>query len=122
MPSSLVLYVGINKPFVFDKFTTIFHRVLVAHPWLRKAQEFSQGIGVILTVKSGTSKYLAVSWLSDFPHDNTHILYGSHTLLEITNIHEAETMKSHKVELEMFNKFQRMLENTIVAWDEKMVD
>eukprot|EP01084_Bolivina_argentea_P291163 500389_1 len=82
MPSSLVLYVGINKPFVFDKFATIFHRVVVGYSKPVQAQMFSEGTGVILTLKSGTSKHLAVSWLYDFPCDNEHILYGSRTLLE----------------------------------------
>eukprot|EP01084_Bolivina_argentea_P291162 500388_1 len=115
MPSSLVLYVGINKPFVFDKFTSIFHRLLSTSTSRPALQQFSQGRGVILTLKSGTSqrlhyakppKYLAVSWLSDFPNESQYILYGSHNLLEITDIIEAEyiieadTMKSHKLELE----------------------
>eukprot|EP01084_Bolivina_argentea_P089002 160687_1 len=96
------------------------------------AQQFSQKYGIILTLKSGTSKrlhyaqqpkYLAVSWLSGFPAESQYILYGSHILLEITNIHEAEKMTtSHKLELRMFNKFQKMLENKIVAWNVKMVD
>eukprot|EP01084_Bolivina_argentea_P107521 192245_1 len=91
MPPSLVLHFGLNKQFVVEKFTSIFHRVLRTLSSMMTAQLFSEGYGVILTLKSGTSKrlhyakqpkYLAVSWLSDFPDEKEHILYGSHTLLE----------------------------------------
>eukprot|EP01084_Bolivina_argentea_P100503 180423_1 len=130
MSPSLELYLGIDTPCVVDKFTAISHRPIRAQLNKSAAHNYTRGTGLILSLKSGTServyekqcKCLAVSWLSDHPGEQTHILYGSHNLLEITNIIEAHDLLSHELELNMFNKLQRMLENKIVTWDSKMID
>eukprot|EP01084_Bolivina_argentea_P112707 200989_1 len=62
-------------------------------------------------------KYLSVSWLSCFPNEDEKLFYGSYVMLQISNITEATNLRHHAKELEMLNKFQKIIQNQIVGWN-----
>eukprot|EP01083_Nonionella_stella_P014601 41005_1 len=63
------------------------------------------------------AKYLSVSWLSCFPNEDEKLFYGSHVVLQIANIWEANQLLDHSRELKMFEKFQKTIHNGKVRWD-----
>eukprot|EP01084_Bolivina_argentea_P054193 99408_1 len=127
MEPTLKVYHGLNKVMFFQKFTTYFNQPISTTKSIKTAQQFSEGHGIILTLKSGieyfnesktkTPKYLNVSFLSDFPHEDEKLFYGCHIVFRIDNIIEAHNMKGHSNELYMLNKFQQTIQNYHVKWD-----
>eukprot|EP01084_Bolivina_argentea_P281366 481398_1 len=132
MSTKMKVYHGLNKVMNFPKFTAYFNQPISTSISIRTAQNFSAGIGIILTLKSGSEyvntskipKYLSVSWLSCFPNEDEKLFYGANVVFQIYNIIEAETNKGHLKELSMLNKFQKMLKNQNIKWNDesKMVD
>ena len=114
----------INKVILyFEKFSALFHQPISTTTSFSKAQEFSQGIGIILTLKaapysnpSQAPRFLSVSWLSDFSGEEERIFYGKNVAFDIVNIREASNLKSHQMELSLFNKFQRLIQNEKIEW------
>eukprot|EP01084_Bolivina_argentea_P130100 229697_1 len=123
------VYHGLNALMQFEKFTAYFNQPLSTTPSFRIAQQFSQSTGIILRLKSGKStafeansskipKYLSVNWLSCFPNEDEALFYGSYVVLQIADITEADSLKGHKKELKMFDKFQKAIQNQAVIWNE----
>eukprot|EP01084_Bolivina_argentea_P112047 199855_1 len=127
MKRSLTVYHGLSKVMKFSKFTTYFNQPISTTTKLEAAQLFSQGVGIILVLKSGVNrnnykeqvpKYLTVSFLSTFPNEDEKLFYGQNVVFNISNIYEASTMNGHQNELLMLNKFQKTLHNQTVIWNE----
>ena len=114
------LYHGVNRFMYFQQFTAWFNQPIFTTPSFTTAHRHSDGAGIILILQSGASdkvyppKYIDVSWLSPVPSEK--LFYGSHVMLEITDIVEAQNMKSHQSEMIIFNKFQKMLKNQTIEW------
>eukprot|EP01084_Bolivina_argentea_P257015 432915_1 len=124
MSDTMTVYHGLSVTLHFERFTSEFDQPMSTTSRKETAQQFSQGVGIILELKSGmnkTPKYLSVSWLSVFPHEEEELFYGSTVLLKIANIIDAETLTEHREELEMFNQFQRLIQNQIVEWNDDMI-
>eukprot|EP01083_Nonionella_stella_P285219 970870_1 len=130
MEPNLTVYHGLNKVLYFNHFTAYFYQPISTTTSLQVANQFSDGRGIILSLKSGTSaqdmdmedmipKYLNVSWLSNFPHEDEKLFYGGYEVFQITNIIESATLTGHVKELFMFNKFQQMIQNHKVEWNTK---
>ena len=94
------------------------------------AQNFTKGTGIILELMSGAMagdtankipKFLSVSWLSCYPDEDEKLYYGSNVLFSIRDIIEAKTMKRHRKELFLLNKFQQTVMNRDgdVRWDKQ---
>eukprot|EP01084_Bolivina_argentea_P180738 312236_1 len=134
MYSEMKVYHGLQKVMTFTKFTAYFNHPISTTTSVRTAQSFSRGVGIILTLKSGSecfndtskkTKYLSVSFLSSFPGEDEKLFYGGNVVFQIHNIIEAQTKQGHLNELLMLNTFQRMLKNQNIKWNdesEKMVD
>eukprot|EP01083_Nonionella_stella_P069118 184085_1 len=124
MDRKLKVYHGLSTVMRFQKFTAFFNQPLSTTTTFQTANQFSQGRGVILQLKSGAkveqmrrAKYLSVSWLSCFPNEDEKLFYGSHVVLQIANIWEANQLVDHSRELKMFNEFQKTIHNGTVRWD-----
>eukprot|EP01084_Bolivina_argentea_P160844 280063_1 len=137
MNPKMTVYHGLNRVMNFSRFTAFFNQPISCSKSLKTAQEFSRGVGIILTLKCGSEdfnntakipKSLSVSFLSSFPQEDEKLFYGAHIRFRISNIIEATTNKSHSKELKMFNKFQKTVRNGEIKWDEnekqtnKMID
>eukprot|EP01084_Bolivina_argentea_P091183 164168_1 len=128
MSSKSIVYHGLSIVLEFEKFTSYFNAPLSTTTSFRTAQQFSEGCGLVLSLKSAakyindptkTPKYLSVSFLSSFPHEDEQLFYGSHVILQIVNITEAQHLTSHSKELKMFNKFQKTIMNKSVVWNDE---
>eukprot|EP01084_Bolivina_argentea_P265255 449540_1 len=130
----MTLYHGLGIILYFAKFTTQFYQPISTTTSLHAARNFTDGVGIILELKSGVKqvrnsaqapKFLSVSWVSSFPYENEKLFYGSQVIFEISNIIEAENVKiKHRQELAMFNRFQQSIQNESVNWhnNDKMVE
>eukprot|EP01084_Bolivina_argentea_P204849 349887_1 len=127
MPKDAKVYHGLNRVLYFQKFSTYFNQPISTTDNLITASEFAQG-GMILTLTAATQyisdetkipKYLAVSFLSDFPHENEKLFYGSSVVFKVCNIYTVEGKKfvGHSEELALFNKFEKLLQNQHVLWN-----
>eukprot|EP01084_Bolivina_argentea_P027809 51668_1 len=128
MEPHLTVYHGLNKVLYFNNFTAYFFQPISTTTSLAVANQFSNGGGIILSLKSGSGaqqsedtipKYLNVSWLSNFPHEDEKLFYGGYEVFKITNIFETASHTGHAKELFMFNKFQQMIQNHKVEWNTK---
>eukprot|EP01083_Nonionella_stella_P185906 679268_1 len=137
MDSKLKVYHGLNKVMKFHQFTAYFNQPISTSTSKSTGFQFSQGKGIILTLKSGSDdehnaskipKYLSVSWCSCFPNEDEKLFYGENVKFQIYNIIEAQTNQGHLNELAMLNKFQKTVQNQDIEWDEtdkktrKMID
>ena len=118
------VYHGLSVKLHFRDFTAYFNQPISTTTDFGAARQFGSD-GIILTFKAvpdsdKVSKYLAVDWLSNFPHEKEKLFYGSSIRFAIDNITDGYTLKSHKPELSAFNQFQRLLENQSVEW--KLMD
>eukprot|EP01084_Bolivina_argentea_P058044 105984_1 len=128
MSTKMSVYHGLNVEMKFRHFTEYFNQPMSTTTSFKTAQEFSQGIGIILELKSAAKymnactkkpKYLSVSFLSSFPKEDEKLFYGSFVALQISDITQSHNMVHHSKELKMFNKFQQVIQNQIVDWKAK---
>eukprot|EP01084_Bolivina_argentea_P008991 16828_1 len=122
MSSELHVYHGLNRVMYFQKFAAYFNQPISTTTNLTAAHNFTQGCGIILTLKSAQGltkipKYLSIAWISCFPHEEELLFYGASVSFQIINIHESEGLKTHAKELKLLNQFQRMISNEEVKWD-----
>eukprot|EP01084_Bolivina_argentea_P023070 42958_1 len=125
MSKKLTVYHGLDKMMYFQRFSAFFNQPISTTTVLIVAQQFSQGVGIILELKSASQlndtskvpKYLSVEWLSAHPNEKELLFYGGNVTFQICDIYEATTMKSHKKELSLFNLFQKMVQNQHVDWN-----
>eukprot|EP01084_Bolivina_argentea_P297487 512520_1 len=126
MDPKLTVYHGLNKMMIFEQFTAYFSQPISTTTSLQVAQRFSEGFGIILSLRRGTKnvenprqipKFLPVAWCSDFPGEDEKLFYGEFVQFSIYDIIEAANMQKHSSELHMFNKFQQILNNEIIKWD-----
>eukprot|EP01084_Bolivina_argentea_P177483 306906_1 len=123
MNENLTVYHGLNCVLNFYKFTAFFHQPISTTTSFITAQQFSDGVGIILKLRCGSKstsknnpKFLSVSWLSDFPSEDEKLFYGENIVFSIIDIIEAKTNTGHGKELIMLNNFQKMVKNQIVNW------
>eukprot|EP01084_Bolivina_argentea_P147845 258623_1 len=123
MVSNFEVYHGLNKVMYFQKFTAYFHQPMSTTPSKAAARLFARATGIILHLKSGSEiganisnkpKYLSVSFLSDFPHEEELLFYGN-VIFKISDITEGSNLKGHRNELLILNKFQRIVKNQSVV-------
>eukprot|EP01084_Bolivina_argentea_P192902 331050_1 len=132
MSSAYKTYVAIGREIIVEQFTAIFYRPMLGAQSLNDAActlFASGGNGIILILKpvhhAEPPKYFPTNKLSAFTGSDKVLIYAATGLLQITNIVETSTMRRHYLELDMFNKFQMMLENEVVVWsewDKNMID
>eukprot|EP01083_Nonionella_stella_P011368 32312_1 len=129
MTDDLTVYHGLNRILFFSSFTAYFNQPISSTRDLIIANNFSKGVGIILTLKAATedlsakhdkAKYLHVSWLSDYPNEDEYLFYGEHVKFKICNIHNVEKgeSKGHSEALVLLNKFQKIVNNQDVVWQE----
>eukprot|EP01084_Bolivina_argentea_P281338 481339_1 len=117
-----------SELFCFHKFRAHFHQPISTSSSFKVAKQFTQGNGLVLTLKSAskcnndkhtTPKYSLMSWLSDFGSEEEKLFYSSHVAFRIVNIHcfEGKRVVDHQKELILFNKLQDVLENQTVEWE-----
>eukprot|EP01083_Nonionella_stella_P219456 786118_1 len=126
MHSQMKVYHGLSSVMHFDQFSAFFHQPISTTTDYAVALRFSRGYGIILTLKSGgiaendprkIPKYLSVSWMSQFPEEDEKLFYGAHVMFKIHNITESSNLRGHRMELQIFNKFQSVLQNETVTWN-----
>eukprot|EP01083_Nonionella_stella_P014291 40174_1 len=81
MSDDLKVYHGLDRVLFFSKFTTFFNQPISTTRELNIANQFSKGMGIILTLKAGKrekAKYLSVSWLSNYPNEDEYLFYGQY--------------------------------------------
>merc|ERR1719486_109243 len=109
----------------FQQFTTYFNQPISTTTSMTAAQTFTKGVGIILELMSGAMpgatanqipKFLSVSC---FPNESEKLYYGSNVLFRIRDIIEAKSIRRHRKELAVLNKFQRTVMNRggKVTWD-----
>eukprot|EP01084_Bolivina_argentea_P172191 298288_1 len=132
MSSRSEVYHGLNKPLYFQRFTNFhFNQPLSTSGNTNTAVEFSQGCGLVLTLKSDLKsndftgaqrapKYVSVSWISDFPYEKEKLYHGKNVTFRIVDICtvEGKCWKSHKEELKLLNNFEKLIKNGTVDWNE----
>eukprot|EP01084_Bolivina_argentea_P010718 19980_1 len=128
MDPSLTVYHGLDCVMFFQQFTTHFNQPISTTLSKKIGIEFSEGTGIVLTLKSGlkdssdtskTPKYLSVSWLSAFPAENEQLFYGDNvkfTIHDIIKI-EGKKNKSYLKECNLLNKFEKMIQNNKIKWN-----
>eukprot|EP01084_Bolivina_argentea_P262863 444710_1 len=130
MESKRIVYHGLNTVLYFEKFTAYFNQPVSTTPSIKVAQEFSQGCGLILSLKAAprssnthkAPKYLSVSWLSDFQNERELLFYGTYIQFQIHDILTCQgKITSHKKELLVLNKFQKTIQGESVQWKDKNV-
>ena len=98
----------------------LFNQPISTTTSLDAAKNFTKGLGIILELMSGAMpgdtankipKFLSVSWLSCFPNEDEKLYYGSNVHFTIRDIILAKTMRRHRKELVVLNKFQRTVMN-----------
>ena len=128
MQKSLTVYHGLNKLLYFGNFNAYFNQPISTTTDLNTAQQFATkgGNGIILSLKAGTNyknnrnrmpKYLSVSWLSVFPNEDEKLFYGAYVRFKISDIMD-HTLHQHQQIMQLYNKFQDLLDNIDVEWDE----
>eukprot|EP01084_Bolivina_argentea_P272522 464026_1 len=135
MDPNMKVYHGLNRVLYFERFTAFFNQPISTASTFAAAAGFCQGVGIILTLKSGTEygtltskvpKYLEVAWLSDFPDEDERLFYGGNVHFQIHDIHninnETNTYQSHKEQLLILNKFQKIIGNRSVQLKETLSD
>eukprot|EP01084_Bolivina_argentea_P018792 34970_1 len=125
MDANLTVYHGLKEVLYFERFTAYFNQPISTTLSKIKASEFADGVGIILKLKSGSKrkapKYLLVSFLSDFPHEDEKLFYN--VRFQIYDIIEAHNLQSHKKELLMLNLFQKIIANhTVDKFKDKVVE
>ena len=124
MKSKQRVYHGLNKKLFFQKFTAYFNQPISTTTSYSVAQQFSTGVGIILSLKSGSEsgtnsskipKYLSVSWLSDFPNEDELLFYGDNVVFKIHDIIEGHSNVGHAKELSMLNEFQKVIQNQYIV-------
>eukprot|EP01084_Bolivina_argentea_P114242 203433_1 len=117
MNSSLQVYHGLKRVMCFQKFCAYFQQPLSTTTTKISAQNFSEGVGIILSLKSGARaknkkpKFLPLSSLSDFPQEEELLFHGKDVILRVHNIIEAKNLQGHTDELLMLNEFQKIVSN-----------
>eukprot|EP01083_Nonionella_stella_P304482 1058380_1 len=79
---------------------------------INTANTFCRGTGIILVLTAVLEylkdadkqvKYLPVSWLSSYPHENEYLFYGEHIVFKIsdifTNERDPSRLQGHSEEL-----------------------
>ena len=126
MSKELSVFHGLGKPLYFSEFITKFRQPVSTTPSLKTADQFRNGAGIILILKSGTyftkgatwkPRYSKVAWISNHPHEMEYLFYGRDSQLEISGILEHDGRKW--IKHQAFNTFQRMTQNQDIAWDEE---
>eukprot|EP01084_Bolivina_argentea_P201800 344891_1 len=132
MSGGLYVYHGLMEKMVFKKFRAYFNMPISTTTSFKAAQQFSQGVGIIMTLKavvptnnanpSKVPKYLDVSWLSSFQSEREKLFSGSNAF-QIINIHcvDKTEWKGHKNELSVFNEFQKTIQNQTSEWNTKTI-
>eukprot|EP01083_Nonionella_stella_P238569 835889_1 len=130
MRPRLKVYHGLNRVLFFTKFTAYFNQPISCTTQLSVANQFSEGKGIILTLRAATEylndptkkvKFLGVSWLSSFPNEDEKLFYGQYVVFKICNIFDTEgdTLTGHAEELLLLNQFQKTVQNETVGWKHK---
>eukprot|EP01084_Bolivina_argentea_P066653 121522_1 len=131
MDKNMKVFHGLNQMMKFESFTAHFNQPISTTTDEITAQQFTQGVGIRLTLRSDPTsldktsmipKYLGVSWSSDFPHEDELLFYGANVRFQIYNIIEADSNKSHLKELLLLNAFQQMVKNQSVNWSDKKLN
>ena len=128
MSPSLKVHHGLKEVLYFSKFLAYFNQPISTTRDFTTAHEFSQSTGIILTLKNTkidrdnphrSVKFLSVSWLSAYPEEDEKLFYGLSVKFQIHNIREGSNLElSHHRELEIFTKFESLLDNFKVEWNE----
>eukprot|EP01084_Bolivina_argentea_P090467 163018_1 len=128
------VYHGLSIKMCFEEFKTYFNSPISTTTSRKAARLFTKNNnGIVLSLKCGIKesndiskipKYLSVSWISDFPGEEEQLFYGSHVVLTIFNIMECKNKKfiQHDKELSVLNKFQDIIQNEYVQWNENNED
>ena len=59
-----------------------------------------------------------MSWLSAFPNEDEKLFYGLYVRFQISDIIEGKNLQKHSTELKIFNKFEELLNNSRVDWNQ----
>eukprot|EP01084_Bolivina_argentea_P271308 461614_1 len=127
MDDNVKVYHGLNRVLFFSHFTAYFEQPISTTKSMESGIQFSEGNGIVLKVKSGwqhsnekskSPKYLAVSWLSDFPYEQEQLFYGENVVFEIVDILKIVNGKwqKHSADLKALNTFQKMVQNKDIEW------
>eukprot|EP01083_Nonionella_stella_P286766 976036_1 len=126
MQSKDIVYHGLNRVLFFQKFTAYFSQPMSTTTSSTIAYQFAEGQGVVLMLKSGIGfenvnvskipKYLAVSWLSQFPNEEELLYYGDNVLFKLYDIIEMKGNVRHRHDLLALNTFQDIVQNRCVRW------
>eukprot|EP01083_Nonionella_stella_P218432 783298_1 len=92
MNEKMSFYHGINTELVFANFIAYFNCPTSTTAQLSVASLFASDRGIILRLcgkikGGGKTKFMNVSWFSDYPNEDERLLYGYHNQLEILSIY-----------------------------------
>eukprot|EP01084_Bolivina_argentea_P001376 2539_1 len=93
MGFDMIVYHGLDKEMMFERFTAHFNQPLSATTRFETAQQFAQGAGIILKlIRSNNQlipKYVDARAFSAFPNEEETLFYGKHILFQINDIRQA---------------------------------
>eukprot|EP01084_Bolivina_argentea_P193039 331264_1 len=123
MSKKMEVFHGLNKVLCFERVTSYFNQPISTTTSKIEAQKFSQGYGLILIFKRGSSsngglipKYLDVSWTSAFPNEDERLFYGKNIVFQIWDVITAQHLVSHREDLKALNLFQKCITNQKIDW------
>eukprot|EP01084_Bolivina_argentea_P270527 460024_1 len=134
MTSTFKVYHGLDRVMYFSRFTTYWNQPISTTKKEETGLQFADGTGIVLVFKSGIDKkhsdstskipkYLPVSWCSAFPYEEEQLFYGENVCFEIHDIIEANNNNTrHCKELTIMNRFQKMLQNEKIEWNEAQMN
>eukprot|EP01084_Bolivina_argentea_P055824 102273_1 len=130
MKDNDLVYHGLDQPFLFSDFLTHFNAPTSTTPSKVSASNFAKDGGIIMALKNGNDdintnriisqyepsqpRYLDVSWISDFAHEQEYLFYGNNIIFKI---HEIIHKEIPKHTLKHLNLLQETIENKPIDWD-----
>eukprot|EP01084_Bolivina_argentea_P137687 242493_1 len=135
MTDQQAVYHGLDKPFLFKEFLSHFNAPTSTTPDLLCAVNFSKEKGIILALRNANdafaknaivsqfmkdqTRYVDVSWISDFSHEKEYLYYGDNIIFKIHDIYHNDKGQIPKNTMKQLNLLQRMIENKKINWDKE---
>eukprot|EP01083_Nonionella_stella_P022113 61137_1 len=130
-----VVYHGLNKELLFERFSHHFHAPMSTTPTITSAANFADG-GILLYLRNGNKeinqqyaiaqfepnqpRFLDVRPFSHFSHEDERLFFGNAVIFEIMNMrHMRHPEQIPENTLRQFNLLQRIIKNKKIEWDKE---
>eukprot|EP01084_Bolivina_argentea_P271843 462645_1 len=131
LPVDAQVYHGLDKPFLFKNFCCHFNAPTSTTTEKYEAMNFAQDAGIILCLKNGNiemgykivrqfaanqTRYLDISWISQFSHEKEWLFFGHDIKFDIVNIIHKEIPKNTSKRLILF---ENIITNKTIDWSKE---